>query len=238
MMKKVLFVKNITLEGPGLLGMFLKERNIPFEIVDLYAGNALPGCADYGAVVILGGPMNVYEESRFSFLRKEKEFINECLRNNIPLLGICLGAQLLACCLEANVIKNELPEIGTMSVNLTEAGKKDRLFSEIDSPLQIFQWHGDTFEIPKASIHLAESDLCRNQAFTFNNIAYGVQFHIEVTLEEAKNWARTYLPDLSGDERKSAVDLLEMPDRCWPEVMEKVSNQFCDNFFLKIAGYI
>lgn len=239
MIKKVLIIKNITLEGPGLLELFLKKRNIAYEIQDLSTKCVLPEPnSDIGAVVILGGPMNVDEEDRFPFLRGEKQFIDCCLQRNIPLLGICLGAQLLASVLGAKVFKNQQPEFGCMEVELTEPGKENPLFSGINSPVQVFQWHGDTFDLPRGCEWLAKSSLCLQQAFTYKNRAFGLQFHMEVVLDDAKQWAEIYLPILTGEEKKAAQRIREMKHSQWPESISKTAEILCTNFITKIASFI
>lgn len=236
MRKPVLFVKNITLEGPGIMEMFLRERNIAYEIRDLYAGEPLPEeISNYGAAVILGGPMNVEEELRYPFLQQEKKLIGDCLQKKIPVLGICLGAQLLACTLSARVYKNHRAEIGCMTVDLTPAGEKSPLFFGISSPAEVFQWHGDTFDLPDCATHLAQSPFCPHQAFGYEEFAFGVQFHIEVTLEEAQKWAAMYLPDLQGEEKKAARELIEYSKERWPEEIERTAEKLCRNFFGSIA---
>ncbi len=236
MRKPVLFLKNVTLEGPGILEMFLRERNIPYEIRDLYAGNQLPEeVTAYGAVVILGGPMNVDEEHRYSYLRQEKKFIGDCLQKRIPVLGICLGAQLLARTLGARVYRNYEPEIGCMTVDLTPAGENSPLFFGISSPADVFQWHGDTFDLPDGAKHLARSSCCPHQAFGYEDFAFGLQFHIEVTREEAQKWATTYLPDLHGEEKKAALELMEITEERWPNEISRTAEKLCRNFWGSIA---
>lgn len=237
-MKPILFIQNVTIEGPGTLGLFLKQRNIPFEIRDLYGGMNLPDkTQDYGAIVILGGPMNIYEEDRFPFLTAEKSFIRECLDSNIPILGICLGGQLLADALGGSVRPNEKSEIGWMDVNLTEEGFRSDIFAGISSPVPVFQWHGDTFEIPFGAKHLAWSPNCRNQAFSYKNRFIGLQFHLEVAAEEAIRWAKTYLPDTHGENRKAAERLIQDTNNEKSEQTLPVYERFAKNFFCGIAGY-
>jgi GMP synthase (glutamine-hydrolysing) len=236
-MKPVLFLKNITLEGPGLMEKFLSERNIPFEILDLYTGEPVPGdCRAYSCVVCLGGPMNIYEEEQFLFLRYEKAFLLSCIEQKIPILGLCLGAQLLADVLGAKVYKNSVSEIGCLGITLTEEAQNSRLFSNIPTELTVFQWHGDTFDIPEGSIRLAESKDCRNQAFGWNDIAFGLQFHIEVDLKSAQKWAQAYLPDISADDKIKANQIIESSENDWPENLEKHAFQLFENFFIEIVS--
>jgi len=136
--------------------------------------------------------MNVYEEDKHSFLKEEDGFLKKALEEGIPILGICLGAQLLAKACRAKIKKAESKEIGWYKVNLTEKGRQDPLFDNLSSELNAFQWHQDSFEIPKGGVHLVESWPCANQAFRFGRNAYGLQFHIEVTPEMIESWINAY----------------------------------------------
>jgi len=238
-MKPVLFLKNIAIEGPGTILSYLKRESIPFEIHDLSAGAPLPDAPNgYGAVIVLGGPMNVDEEERYPYLRQEKRFIRQCLEQKIPFLGLCLGSQLLAAAAGGAVRKNDHSEIGWMEVELTEAGGKCALFKGLPSPLAVFQWHGDTFDIPAGSPHLAKSALCRHQAFQVGEMAFGLQFHLEVGIEDIADWGREYLPLMNNaEEIKIVRNMLENPDCKKAEQVKKTALRLCGNFFARIAGY-
>lgn len=193
---KTLIIKHIGNEGPVTIGAYLKKIKSETQTIELWRGEELPtDLADISSVVCLGGPMNVYEEERYPFLKKEDVFIKEVLKKNIPFFGVCLGAQLLAKAAGAKVYKAAEEEIGWYKIKLTEEGKKDKIFSGLDADvLDVFQWHGDTFDIPKGGILLAEGDKVRNQAFRIGS-AYGFQFHIEVDEEKLAEW-------FAGDPRK------------------------------------
>ncbi len=186
---KTLIIKHIGNEGPVTIGEYLKKNKIDSETVELWRGEELPAdLSDISSVVCLGGPMNVYEEEKYHFLKKEDVFIKEVIKKNIPFFGVCLGAQLLAKAAGAKVYKAAEEEIGWSKIKLTQEGKKDKIFSGLDADtLDVFQWHGDTFDIPKGGILLAEGDKVRNQAFRIGN-AYGFQFHIEVDEAKLAEW--------------------------------------------------
>ncbi len=134
--------------------------------------------------------MNVYEEEAYPFLKKEDVFIKEVLREEIPFLGICLGAQLLAKACGARVMKAAQKEVGWYTVDLTKQARQDRLFRRVESPLTVFQWHEDTFDIPDGGVLLGTSALVRNQAFRMGSCAYGLQFHVEVSLDMVEKWMK------------------------------------------------
>src|SRR4030067_731562 len=137
----VLIIKHVDIEGPGLIEYCLKQEKISFQILYLKSGIRLPKLDDFTHIVILGGPMNVYEEDRYPFLREEDLFIKEAIQRGKTILGICLGAQLIAKALGAKVTKSLVKEIGWFDVSLTGAGLHDPLFSRLPETFPVFQWH-------------------------------------------------------------------------------------------------
>src|SRR5271157_1595115 len=189
--KAVLIVKHVEQEGPGMLGKIFEDAGWRLVTVELGRREALPDRLDsFAAVVMLGGPMNVYEEEAYPFLKDEDVFIKEVLREEIPFLGICLGAQLLAKACGARVMKAAQKEVGWYSVDLTKQARQDRLFKRVETPLTVFQWHEDTFDIPDGGVLLATSALVRNQAFRMGSCAYGLQFHVEASLGIIESWMK------------------------------------------------
>jgi GMP synthase-like glutamine amidotransferase len=203
----ILIIKHISIEGPGIIGEFFRNSQWQVETIELGNGERLP--SDFNnveAIIVLGGPMNANEEDRFPFLKEEDIFIKKAIKKEIPILGICLGAQLLAKACGAKVRKAKKKEIGWYKISLTAEGKKDRLFQGLDSKLDVFQWHEDTFELPANTGLLATSIICKNQAFRFSRNAYGLQFHIEVTPDMIKSWIKEYV----DDEGSRIVDIQKM----------------------------
>ncbi len=191
-----IIVKHIDSEGPGLIERWLKEYGIPHDVLNLWAV-PLPKIDDLSHIVLLGGPMNVYEEEEYPFLKEEDLFIREAIRRGKRLLGICLGAQLIAKSLEAKVSKACRKEIGWYNVSLTRLGVRDPLFSGFPKTFPVFQWHEDTFETPEGADLIVTSDPVPNQGFRFGKDVYGLQFHLEVTPEMIKEW--TTMPEPEGD---------------------------------------
>jgi GMP synthase-like glutamine amidotransferase len=139
----------------------------------------------------------------------ERELVREAVGDGRAFLGVCLGVQLLAASLGGEIRPSEPPEVGLLPVELTDEGRRDPLFAGLDDTLVSLQWHGDTFELPEGSVRLARSELVPNQAFRFGERAYGVQFHLEVTAEMAREWAnvpayRQSLAENLGEERGAA----------------------------------
>ena len=187
-MTRVLIVQHVEEEGPGTLEDFLRNTRTEVQTIRLFTGDPLPDdIKDFDALVSMGGPMNVYEEGRYPFLREETEFLRRVIDANIPTLGICLGGQLIAKACYAPITKAPQEEVGWRSVSLTNAGAKDILFEGIPGALQVFQWHGDTFDVPYGGKLLMTSGTCPNQAFRYRN-AYALQFHVEVTRGMLQDW--------------------------------------------------
>jgi GMP synthase-like glutamine amidotransferase len=185
-LRKVLSVQNIACETLGTLERLLEAYG--FEIEKKSAQELKStSSAGYSAIVVLGGPMAVYDN--LPYLQKEQALVRDAIKNNVPVLGICLGSQLIAQAAGGRVFKGTRKEIGLFDVSLSDEGKKG-LFAGLESPMKVFQWHGDTYELPKEAKVLAYSDLYP-QAFKIGS-AYGVQFHLEVDTSMIESWIKEY----------------------------------------------
>src|SRR4030066_1178627 len=196
----VLIIKHIDIEGPGLIEYCLKQEKMPYQILNLTPRVHLPKLEEITHIVLLGGPMNVYEEDRYPFLRDEDLFIKEAIQRGKAVLGICLGAQLVAKALGAKVTKAPVKEIGWFNVSLTKFGSRDPLFSRLPKTFPVFQWHEDTFDLPSAGKLIATSNPILHQAFRYGENAYGFQFHLEVTEEMIREWMKTYEEEFIGSQ--------------------------------------
>jgi GMP synthase-like glutamine amidotransferase len=168
-------------EKPGYIENWAKEKCHTLFLTNLYEPFQLPELEDMDWLIIMGGPMGVYEEDKFPWLKAEKNFIKKAIENNKVILGICLGAQLIAEALGAKVFANKYKEIGWFNIKATEEAKKNALFDFFPEETVVFHWHGDTFDLPRGAVHIAESEVCKNQAFIYNQQVIGLQFHIEMT---------------------------------------------------------
>jgi GMP synthase-like glutamine amidotransferase len=202
--RRVLAFRHVPFEGLGLIEPALQSRDIDVDFADLYQPlAALPGIGQYDALIFLGGPMSVNDD--LPFLRVETEFIRQAVARRQPILGICLGAQLIARALGAAVRRNPVKEIGWYRLACTEAAAGDPLFRELNAET-VFHWHGETFDLPPGAELLASSDLCRNQAYRIGERVYAMQFHLEVTPEIVADWCAQ--DQNSGDvsELEHAID--------------------------------
>ena len=175
---KIHYLQHIDFETPDTILEWAKERGHSLNATRFFAGESLPDLQDIDLLVIMGGPMSVNDDGQYPWLADEKRFIREAVEKGRRVLGICLGAQLLASVLGAKVYANPQKEIGWFPVSLTPEGKQSRVFHGFEPT---FQWHGDTFDLPQGATLLATSEACPNQAFQFGENAYGLQFHMEVS---------------------------------------------------------
>lgn len=188
-MRRVLVFQHVAFEILGTLNPLLKAAGLRIRYVNFGRDpHARPRLDGYEGLVVLGGPMNVDQVDRHPHLATEVELIQEALDRDIPILGICLGAQLLARALGASVGPAEDKEIGWYDVDVTDAGRDDPLLSAFGPTERIFQWHGDTFDIPTGAEHLASSRICPNQAFRYGDKVYALQFHLEVDAPLIDRW--------------------------------------------------
>ncbi|MFX0070534.1 MAG: type 1 glutamine amidotransferase [Candidatus Hermodarchaeota archaeon] len=191
MRNRTLIIKNISHEGPGLLSEILEYYNLSYDIIDLSKRIEFPEINRYQLIIIMGGPDSVNFSSQK--ILKVKEFVRLALDKNIPIFGICLGAQLLADALGAEVYKNPVQEIGFMTndtwytIKLTESGLKDPLFKGINDNFIVFQLHGETFKLTNETLLLGTGEFCKNQIIKVGETNYGFQFHFELTEELFNN---------------------------------------------------
>ncbi|HTZ18987.1 MAG TPA: type 1 glutamine amidotransferase [Dissulfurispiraceae bacterium] len=191
----VLICKNISSEGPGTIEDYLRGKAIPYIIVDLYKGESLPEETSFDTLVLLGGPMSVNDD--IPYIRHEEELVRNYISRGKRILGVCLGAQIIAKALGARVYKGPAPEIGWLDITLCDEGLNDSLMGKmaacsdadnVSKKFKVFHWHGETFDIPNGALRLASSEIYPNQAFRSGANAYAFQFHIEVNEQIIYDW--------------------------------------------------
>ncbi len=190
----ILYVRHVAIEGSGTLGSFLAREGCPSRTVALDAGEPVPSSLEgIDLVVILGGPMNVYQEREYPFLRDELVFIERAMKAEVPTIGLCLGAQLIARAAGAKVYRAPEPEIGFYSLAVTPEGRRDPVIAGIPNPVELFEWHEDTFDLPRGAVLLLRGASCAHQAFRLGRAVYGFQCHMETTRAMARQWVDEYL---------------------------------------------
>lgn len=188
-MPKLLVFQHVAHEILGTLDPLLRNHGFRNRYVNFgREPHTQPRLEGYHGMVILGGPMNVDQIDEHPHLVTEVRLVREAIEREMPILGICLGSQLLAKALGAPVRANPRKEIGWYEVERSEAGRTDPLFRHLRDVEPVFQWHGDTFDLPEGAVHLASSRLCTNQAFRYGDRAYGLQFHLEVDGPLIERW--------------------------------------------------
>ncbi len=195
----LLVVKNIDIEGPGLWEGVMKEKGVDYRVVEAYQEKVPIDPEPFSHVVVLGGPMSANEGEKYPFLNQELELVRACIEVDKPLLGVCLGSQLVAKALGSSVYPAPVKEIGWHTVELTRPAAIDYLFSFMPKAITVFQWHGETFDLPRRSVRLAASEVCPNQAFRYKNNIYALQFHLEVTQGMVNTWKEVYKEELKRE---------------------------------------
>jgi GMP synthase-like glutamine amidotransferase len=184
---RVLAFRHVPFEGIGSIAPLLEARGITCDYADLYREGATdPDIAAYAGLIFMGGPMSANDP--LPYLDRERALIRQAAGREQPILGICLGSQLIARSLGGGVHRNPEKEIGWFDLHFTEAAADDALFGRIPGPETVFHWHSDTWELPPGAVLLAWSKACRNQAFRSGSNIYGLQFHLEITPAMIDEW--------------------------------------------------
>ena len=184
---KFLVLQHIPIEHPGIFTDFMKKDNIEIHTVELDDGETIPDLKSYDAMIVMGGPMDTWQEEEYSWLKPEKESIYEfvCIQKK-PYLGLCLGAQLLGEVIGGKVKKMEIPEIGALTIDISN---HETIFKNMPNKIKVLQWHSyEVSSLPKEANLLASSNECLVQAFSFNK-AFGLQFHVEQTEKTVPQWS-------------------------------------------------
>ena len=186
-MSVVYAFRHVGFEHLGLIAPALESRGLSVQYVDLSEGASVPArIAEAAGLIFMGGPMSANDD--LPYFRAELALIEQAAKSGTPVLGVCLGAQLIAKALGARVYRNHVQEIGWFPVRWTPAAARDPLFAGLSAPETVFHWHGETFDLPAGAEWLARSEACAHQAFRAGASVYGLQFHLEVTPEMIADW--------------------------------------------------
>ncbi|KFI22119.1 type 1 glutamine amidotransferase [Nitrosococcus oceani] len=180
------YFQHVPFEKPANIEKWARAHHHLLSATQFYRGDPLPDIKAIDWLVVIGGPMNVYEETTYPWLAQEKKFIEQAIKEDKVVIGICLGAQLIADVLGAKIFPNPYKEIGWFPVQFTAEAHASSLLSFLPRELRVFHWHGDTFELPSGAIRLARNEACHNQGFIYNKKVLALQFHLEVRLENVQ----------------------------------------------------
>ena len=178
------YLQHVPFEGLGSIQPWLVSAGAEITCTRMFEAAVLPALERFDLLVVMGGPMSVNEEERFPWLVREKEYVCNVVAAGKPVLGVCLGAQLIASALGARVYKNREPEIGWFPVQGVPAD--DPSVFAFPASAEVFHWHGETFDLPEGATHIARSEACENQAFQFGDSVIGLQFHLETTPDSTR----------------------------------------------------
>ncbi len=177
---RVHVLQHVSFEGLGSIASWLDTRGATISYTRFFREHQLPPLSAIDMLIAMGGPMSVNDEKKLPWLKAEKEFIQTAIAQGIPVLGVCLGAQIIADAMGARVYRNPVKEIGWLPIRPVPVPEGSYRFQQ---ECVTFHWHGETFDLPKGAVRLAENDGCKNQAFQLNRNVIGLQFHLEATPE-------------------------------------------------------
>lgn len=189
-------LQHVPFEGPAAIASWAQRNSVALTVTHMYKGEMLPVDHTYSLLVVMGGPMGVGEEKQYPWIKQEKWFIQEAVSAGKYVVGICLGAQMIASVMGASVRKHVHKEIGWFPVYTIES-ENEKLLS-LPARMPVFHWHGDTFEIPSGAKHIARSRACENQCFIYENRVIGMQFHLESTPESISALVSNCSDELTG----------------------------------------
>jgi len=178
---RIHFFQHVAFEGLGCIEAWATDNHHELSVTRFHHDGVVPQMDDIDWLIVMGGPMNIYEEAKYPWLVREKQCIREAISSGKKVLGICLGAQLIADALGGRVTQNAFKEIGWFPVELTPEARVASLFHFLPERFLALHWHGDTFALPPGALHVARSEACENQAFLYGGRVLGLQFHLEFT---------------------------------------------------------
>lgn len=178
-------LQHVVFEGLGSIEPFLRSKGHDLTASHLYKGDSLPSVDNIDCLIVMGGPMGIHDDEVYPWLQDEKKFIRQAIEQGKTVIGICLGAQLIASVLGAKVGRNAYREIGWFKIRRDPAVLDTCLADVFPAQLEVLHWHGDTFDIPAGAVPIASSEACQNQGFIYNNRVLGLQFHLETSYEGA-----------------------------------------------------
>ena len=216
------YLQHVAFEGLGSIENWLEETGYEVSHTQFFNEESLPKLEDIDLLIVMGGPMSVYDESEYPWLKEEKAFIRRAIEAKKRVLGICLGAQLISVAMGAEVMQNPLKEIGWFPVEAVES-EESSIFKFPDK-IEVFHWHGETFSLPKGAVRLAKSTACENQAFQIGNNVIGLQFHLETTALSAQSIVENCRDELvEGTYIQSEAEILSATQDKYVSINEQMN---------------
>ncbi len=211
---KIQFLQHVPFEDLGSMASWIKTKGYELHTVRLFKDEPIAKMENYDGLIVMGGPMGIYDYADYPWLVDEKKAIESAITGGKKTLGICLGAQLIADVLGSKVYKNKYKEIGWFPVEKTPEAQQCRIDSLLPQKPEVFHWHGDTFDTPKNAVRLYKSDVCENQAFIYDKNILALQFHLEMMYQNVKEIIKNAFNDLTpGPYVQSAVEMLDGQER-------------------------
>ncbi|UCE79542.1 MAG: type 1 glutamine amidotransferase [Nitrospiraceae bacterium] len=225
------YVQHVPYEGPGSIELWSTSNGHKLTSTQIYKNEILPEMDTIDWLVIIGGPMNIYQEDEHGWLVREKNFIGKAIEARKIVVGICLGAQLIADTLGARVYRNSHKEIGWFPIAFSVAARQSEIFGFLPAHLTVFHWHGDTFDITENALLLASSEACQNQAFLYDGRVIGLQFHLESTHDSVQQLVENCRDELVQSPHIQSADEILMQG----SKMFKKNNDALSGIFNRLA---
>lgn len=231
---RIHILQHVPFEGPGYIADWIQEKGHTLTLTRFYDGDVLPNVEEIDALVILGGPMGIYDDHQYEWLHDEKVFIFDYLETKKPILGICLGSQLIAHILRTPIYKNREPEIGWFPIHFTDEAK-NTIFAGLNEPMTVLHWHGDAFDLPYGATLLASSDATKVQAYILDQHILGLLCHFEMRPENIKALLSNSAKDLnlpgSYVQKENQISI-QIESACVQT--QKALYQILDSFFAQV----
>lgn len=216
-------LQHVPFEDIGSMAEDFRARGFTLSSTHWYRGDVAPAVTEFDALIVMGGPMGIYDEAIYPWLADEKVLIKEAISAGKIVLGICLGAQLIADVLGGKVTRNAHKEIGWLPIAINPAAATHPIAQVFAHYPTVFHWHGDTFALPPGTIHLASSEGCENQAYVFQDRIYGFQFHLETTPTSARELIEHCGDDIDGSRYTQSAHIILANDEKFTQINRAMS---------------
>ncbi len=227
------FLQHVPFEKPGVLLDWFKKNHYSVSHTLFFENEECPHPNDFDALVIMGGPMSIHDEKKYPWLKAEKSLVRFSIEQKKMVIGICLGAQLIADALGGRVFKNTVEEIGWFPIELTKEGQCNPLFKDLPQRFPVLHWHGEAFDLPSGAVHVFQSMGCSNQAFVYDDHVLALQFHMEAKNENVQEMIQHLPKDISLKRFVQHPDEIIMDTPDYMSLAHAVLMEILDRFILQ-----